>query len=77
MLQNMFVGRPRGNYDRILDFSTATTGSLFFVPSLPLLESLASIEPARDSSPPPGPEEVVRSLGIGSLRDPARLEPSE
>ena len=77
MLQNMFVGRPTGNYDRILDFSTATTGSLFFVPSLPLLESLASIEPVRDGSPPPGPEEVVRSLGIGSLRERARLEPSE
>jgi putative iron-dependent peroxidase len=41
MLQNMFVGRPEGNYDRILDFSTAITGSLYFVPSLPLLESLS------------------------------------
>ena len=38
MLQNMFVGRPAGNYDRILDFSTAITGSLFFVPSLSVLE---------------------------------------
>ena len=43
MLQNMFVGRPPGNYDRILDFSTAVTGTLFFVPSLPLLESLSAI----------------------------------
>lgn len=25
----MFVGDPAGNYDRILDFSTAKTGSLF------------------------------------------------
>jgi putative iron-dependent peroxidase len=41
MLQNMFVGRPPGNYDRLLDFSRAVTGSLFFVPSLDLLESLA------------------------------------
>ena len=32
MLQNMFVGDPPGNYDRLLDFSRATTGSLFFVP---------------------------------------------
>jgi putative iron-dependent peroxidase len=77
MLQNMFVGRPTGNYDRILDFSTATTGSLFFVPSLPVLESLASIEPARDNSFPPRPEEDTRSLGIGSLRDPTRVELSE
>lgn len=32
MLENMFVGNPPGNYDRLLDFSRATTGSLFFVP---------------------------------------------
>ena len=42
MLENMFVGRPPGNYDRLLDFSRAVTGSLFFVPSLDLLESLTS-----------------------------------
>ena len=41
MLTNMFVGRPEGNYDRLLDFSRAVTGSLFFVPSGPLLEGLA------------------------------------
>lgn len=39
MLSNMFIGDPPGNYDRILDFSTATTGSLFFVPSLDMLDS--------------------------------------
>lgn len=42
MLENMFVGRPPGNYDRILDFSTAISGSLFFVPSATFLESLKS-----------------------------------
>jgi porphyrinogen peroxidase len=42
MLENMFVGRPPGNYDRLLDFSRAVTGNLFFVPSLTLLESLVS-----------------------------------
>jgi len=41
MLTNMFAGLPPGNYDRILDVSTAVTGVLFFVPSVPLLESLA------------------------------------
>ncbi|MDN6873768.1 MULTISPECIES: Dyp-type peroxidase [Pseudomonas] len=41
MLQNMFVGRPAGNYDRLLDYSRAVTGSLFFVPSADLLEQLA------------------------------------
>ncbi|TMC61262.1 MAG: Dyp-type peroxidase, partial [Chloroflexota bacterium] len=40
MLENMFVGRPPGNYDRLLDFSRAITGNLFFVPSLDLLDSL-------------------------------------
>jgi len=39
MLENMFVGRPPGNYDRLLDFSRAATGGLFFVPSLDLLAS--------------------------------------
>ncbi|MGP1248665.1 Dyp-type peroxidase [Serratia sp. CY33802] len=41
MLENMFIGRPAGNYDRLLDFSHAVTGTLFFVPSAPLLEALA------------------------------------
>jgi putative iron-dependent peroxidase len=39
MLDNMFVGLPPGNYDRLLDFSTAVTGSLFFVPSASFLEN--------------------------------------
>lgn len=41
MLENMFVGRPPGNYDRLLDYSRAVTGGLFFVPSAALLEALA------------------------------------
>lgn len=41
MLGNMFVGKPPGNYDKLLDFSTAVTGSLYFVPSADLLEELA------------------------------------
>jgi len=42
MLQNMFVGNPPGNYDRLLDFSRAVTGNLFFVPSATFLENLTS-----------------------------------
>jgi putative iron-dependent peroxidase len=38
MLTNMFVGRPPGNYDRLLDFSRAVSGSLFFVPSSTFLD---------------------------------------
>src|SRR6201998_4247607 len=48
MLQNMFVGRPPGNYDRILDFSRAVTGNLFFVPSATFLDEVtpdAATEP--------------------------------
>ena len=40
MLSNMFIGNPPGNYDRILDFSQALTGSLFFVPTADLLDRL-------------------------------------
>jgi len=38
MLQNMFIGDPPGNTDRILDFSTAVTGTLFFAPSADFLD---------------------------------------
>ena len=59
MLTNMFVGKPAGNYDRILDVSTPVTGTLFFVPSLDLLESLAEDEITQSSD---------GSLQIGSLK---------
>ncbi len=38
MLENMFIGDPPGNYDRILDFSKAVTGTQFFVPTVDFLE---------------------------------------
>ena len=38
MLHNMFAGDPPGNYDRILDFSTAVTGSMYFVPTADFLD---------------------------------------
>ena len=41
MLENMFIGNPPGNYDRLLDFSHAMTGNLFFVPSATFLETVA------------------------------------
>jgi putative iron-dependent peroxidase len=41
MLQNMFVGRPAGNYDRLLDFSKPVTGTLFFVPSSTFLDNIS------------------------------------
>src|ERR1700691_3123657 len=52
MIENMFVGRPAGNYDRLLDFSRAVTGNLFFTPSVTFLESVADDEPATAIAPP-------------------------
>jgi porphyrinogen peroxidase len=77
MLENMFIGKPPGNYDRLLDFSRAVTGSLFFVPTATFLDSLADDQPA--DSPPSAapavdensssiPREPDGSLGIGSLK---------
>jgi putative iron-dependent peroxidase len=40
MLENMFAGRPPGNYDRLLDYSRAITGNLFFAPSATFLDSM-------------------------------------
>jgi putative iron-dependent peroxidase len=75
MLQNMFVGRPPGNYDRILDFSRAVTGSLFFVPSATFLDDvIPDAPPAVAVTPPaaepeqPTPPATDGSLGIGSLK---------
>ena len=38
----MFIGRPPGNYDRLLDFSRAVTGNLFFVPSATFLDNVGT-----------------------------------
>jgi putative iron-dependent peroxidase len=38
MLENMFIGDPPGNYDRVLDFSTPVTGCLFFAPTQDFLD---------------------------------------
>jgi len=50
MLENMFIGRPPGNYDRLLDFSRAVTGNLFFVPSSTFLENVADEQAAEDQA---------------------------
>ncbi len=81
MLENMFIGRPPGNYDRLLDFSRAVTGTLFFVPSATMLEDAA----AGQAVPSPTEREVKDkpgarargsdgSLGIGSLKREAEHE---
>ncbi|MFD6081473.1 Dyp-type peroxidase [Streptomyces hydrogenans] len=71
MLRNMFLGDPPGTTDRILDFSTAVTGGLFFVPSAGLLDDLPAPGETRETAPEPVPAEAVHpgsSLGIGSLK---------
>lgn len=79
MLENMFVGRPPGNYDRLLDFSRAVTGTLFFVPTATFLENIASA-PAAAAEPAVEDEAGSRrsardgSLGIGSLKHEAGHE---
>jgi putative iron-dependent peroxidase len=75
MLVNMFVGRPPGNYDRLLDFSRAVSGSLFFAPSATFLDNVGDDQASTAVSPPAvaspqQPAASVRdgSLGIGSLK---------
>jgi putative iron-dependent peroxidase len=82
MLRRMFLGDPPGNYDRILDFSTAVTGSLFFVPTADFLDDpprrpgeAGSATPAGDGGTTAREEGVASepvdpsdgSLGIGGL----------
>jgi porphyrinogen peroxidase len=75
MLDNMFIGNPPGNYDRILDFSQALTGSLFFVPSATFLDSVGA-DAGSAGAPEPGAAESTQSSGpnkdgslnIGSLK---------
>ena len=82
MLENMFVGRPPGNYDRLLDFSRAVTGNLFFVPSATFLEDVADESDAVASSAPGASKTASQStpsvqdgsLGIGSLKGDNRHE---
>jgi putative iron-dependent peroxidase len=80
MLMNMFVGRPPGNYDRLLDYVRVVTGTLFFVPSATFLEDVPTETVAPSMAPAPNSNEAKLeeapksrlsspdgSLGIGSL----------
>jgi putative iron-dependent peroxidase len=78
MLVNMFIGRPSGITDRILDFSTAVTGGLFFAPSADFLDDLpdSPAAPQAAAAPDTGTQAPASgaaalapgSLGIGSLK---------
>jgi porphyrinogen peroxidase len=80
MLENMFIGNPPGNYDRLLDFSQAITGTLFFIPTATFLDNVTqgAPAPAAPDSPPsesdspssaaPAEPRSDGSLAIGSLK---------
>ena len=72
MLRNMFIGDPPGNTDRILDFSTAVTGSMFFTPIVDFLNDPPplpnSAEAEEESASTVTPVGYPGSLGIGSLK---------
>jgi porphyrinogen peroxidase len=80
MLENMFIGKPPGNYDKILDFSQPVTGGLFFVPSSTFLDNVDPDAPGPDgtqteeTAAAPAQEAQTNaavqdgSLGIGSLK---------
>ncbi|HKC00973.1 MAG TPA: Dyp-type peroxidase [Terriglobales bacterium] len=79
MLENMFIGRPLGNYDRLLDFSRAVTGNLFFVPSATFLDDVTQDQTQPEAAESPVVPAVAEtsssippmrdgSLGIGSLK---------
>ena len=82
MIENMFVGRPPGNYDRLLDFSRAATGTLFFAPSATFLDSVIPDAPPGAAPSPASATEAAPSLaaepdgslGIGSLKGEKRHE---
>ncbi|MDF3289677.1 Dyp-type peroxidase [Streptomyces silvisoli] len=72
MLENMFLGTESAAHDRILDFSTAVTGTLFFVPSADFLDDLPEPPGTAGAAVAAPPEESTAwpddgSLGIGNL----------
>jgi putative iron-dependent peroxidase len=75
MLDNMFLGKGQATHDRLLDFSTATTGNLYFVPSADFMDDPPvgggeTDEEADEETDDPAPDPSVAdgSLGIGGLR---------
>ncbi len=76
MLENMFIGRPPGNYDRLLDFSHAVTGNLFFVPSATFLEDISEDQTTPDqgtaAESPPAAEVFEPTVGPSTSTTPLR-----
>ncbi|ORW84160.1 Dyp-type peroxidase [Mycobacterium riyadhense] len=72
MLRNMFLGDPPGNTDRILDFSIAVTGGLFFSPTIDFLDDPPPLPGGQVRAPADTPASDDGSLGIGSLKGTSR-----
>ncbi len=73
MLERMFLGTPEATHDRILDFSAAVTGTLFFAPTADFLDALPDppgSPPSRETAmaPPLRTSTADGSLGLGDLR---------
>ena len=75
MLDNMFLGDPPGNYDRLLDVSRAVTGCLFFIPDADMLDRIGAGQPAVDAETDAGGAadgaptgRTDGSLGLGTLK---------
>jgi putative iron-dependent peroxidase len=70
MLRNMFIGDPPGNTDRILDFSIAVTGTMFFTPTVDFLNNPPPLPNSGSEQPPAVAVRIVHdgSLAIGSLK---------
>jgi porphyrinogen peroxidase len=72
MLQNMFIGDPPGNYDRLLDFTHAVTGTNFFAASQDTIANLAATAAKRSMLASAGAGSsgpANGSLRVGSLRE--------
>ncbi|WP_282776495.1 MULTISPECIES: Dyp-type peroxidase [unclassified Nocardia] len=71
MLERMFLGSDEAAYDRILDFSTAVTGTAFFAPATSFFDELPDAPaPAARESPEADDVDISGngSLGIGTLK---------
>ena len=74
MLERMFIGVPPGAYDRLLDFSTAITGTTFFVPTAGMLGALAEppSDPAAETADGPRTWAGCRGAAVPGHRVAAR-----
>jgi putative iron-dependent peroxidase len=75
MLERMFLGDPPASHDRILDFSTPVTSTLFFVPSADFLDDPP--DPATIAAATRGRDEVRVDAATGALAELNRPFPED